>query len=271
MHDYHMHTHYCRHATGGLADYARAAREKGITEICITPHIPLPGFTPGVFNDRVRMDIGEFGSYLEELERTRALFPDMTILSGIEADFIEGREEQLAEFLSRHSFDLVLMSVHFVGGWPDGEWVFDFSLEGRTLARVYSDYFRSARKGIETGLFDCVAHLDLIKQPGRPVLETNAAEVEGILALCMERGMSVEINTSGTRKEIGEAYPSDDIVRLMIEHRVPLIVGSDAHAPSQVGQGFEELFDRFGAAVELLLVRYRGRRMVSGSSPLLAR
>jgi len=64
MRDYHMHSHFCRHAVGGLADYVRAARNKGIREICFTPHIPLPGFRPGFWNDQLRMDEREFDAYL---------------------------------------------------------------------------------------------------------------------------------------------------------------------------------------------------------------
>ncbi len=269
MHDYHMHTRFCRHAAGALEEYARAAQQKGIGEICFTPHIPLPGFRPGFWNDRLRMDESEFPRYLEELERTRSLFPDLTILSGIEADYIPSMEGYLQRFLAAHSFDFVLMSVHFVSAWPGDEWVFDFD-ESRTLPSVYRDYFQEVRRGAETGLFDCAAHLDLIKQPGRPVLEANRDDVEATLDAFARSGMSVEINTSGVRKGIGENYPSDNIVRLMIQRGTPLVTGSDAHDPSHVGLLFEELGPRFGAGLDAVLVRYRARRMLRPGHRALA-
>ena len=89
-------------------------RGAGLDEICFTPHIPLPGFRPGFFNDKLHMDLAEFDAYEEELARTRALFPSLSILSGVEADYIEGRERFVEGFLAAHEFDLVLMSVHFV-------------------------------------------------------------------------------------------------------------------------------------------------------------
>lgn len=88
MIDYNMHSHFCRHAVGGVAEYTRAACRKGIREICFTPHIPLPGFRPGFLNDRLRMDERELDAYRVELEETRAAFPELTILSGVEADSI---------------------------------------------------------------------------------------------------------------------------------------------------------------------------------------
>jgi histidinol-phosphatase (PHP family) len=257
-----MHCHFCRHASGSVAEYARSAIEQGIEEICVTPHIPLPGFRPGFFNGRVRMDLEEFDSYQRELEGARSLFPRLAILSGIEADYIEGMEEYLEGFLSRNPFDLVLLSVHFVREWGESEWVFDFKRNGKPLERVYSEYFHAVRTGVETGLFDCVAHLDLIKQPGFPVLATNRHDVEELLDACRERGMSAEINMSGARKRIAEAYPSGDIVRLMIERGLPLTVGSDAHSPSQVGMGIHDLERRFGEELSSKLVRYRGRTIV---------
>jgi histidinol-phosphatase (PHP family) len=256
MHDYHLHTHYCRHASGSLADYARAAIERGIDEICFTPHIPFPYYRPDFFNDRIRMALGDFPAYLDELERTRALFPGLSILSGIEADFVEGQEPFLEQFLSRHPFDFVLMSVHFVDAWPEDQWVFDFSRVRRTLEGIYDDYLAAVRAGILTGLFDSVAHFDLIKVAGRPLLATHRAQVLEIFALCRKQGMSMEINTSGSRKEIGECYPSLDIARLGAELGVPLTPGSDAHAASQVGFGLDAISD-------LPFVRYRNRRIVA--------
>ena len=64
------------------------------------------------------MDIEEFPRYLEELEQARRAVPGVRILCGVEADYVEGAEEHMEKFLSSHPFDLVLMSVHFVRGWP---------------------------------------------------------------------------------------------------------------------------------------------------------
>jgi histidinol-phosphatase (PHP family) len=254
MHDYHMHSHFCRHATGSLEEYARAAVARGITEICFTPHLPLPGFRPGFFNDRLRMAGEDFPRYLDELERTRTLVPGLTILSGVEADYIEGKEEYIERFLSAHAFDFVLMSVHFIRDWPEDQFVFDYEGDPRPLERIYDDYLAAVRKGVETGLYDSVAHFDLIKKPGAPLLATHRAEVEEIIGSCVTRGMSAEINTSGVRKEIGETYPSPAIVALMARRGLPLTPGSDAHAPSQVGLGLAAMNGR-------KMARYRARRI----------
>lgn len=258
MHDYHIHSHWCRHASGRLDEYAAAAVAAGIDEVCFTPHIPLPGFRPGFFNDRVRMDIGQFADYEQELALTRARFPGLSILGGIEADYIAGMEGFVEGFLSEHELDFVLMSVHFVAGWPGESWAYELPRD-RPLERIYREYLRCVREGIATGLYDSVAHLDLIKQPDAPFLASARDEVDQILGLCRERGMSMEVNTSGARKKIAESYPGPDIVRLALEAGVSLTPGSDAHTPSQLGSGFELLDGAGRRDIAAAMVRYRRR------------
>ncbi len=262
MHDYHVHTHYCRHATGSLEEYARAARGRGLSEICFTPHIPFPVFRPDAWGGKLRMDLAEFPRYLEELERVRAQFPDLTILAGVEADYVEGTEEYLEDFLSRWPLDFVLMSIHFVRRWEEPWWVFDLPTD-RTLERAYDDYLDAMESGIRSGLFDCVAHMDLIKQAGAPLLRSHAARVDQVITLCRDRGMSAEVNVSGMRKAVGESYPSEEIVQRMVDLGLPIVPGADAHEPGQVGQGLQAL-------ERLPLVRYRRRRMVSAGAGLRA-
>jgi histidinol-phosphatase (PHP family) len=258
MHDYHMHSHWCRHASGSLEEYARAAAAAGIDEICFTPHIPMPGYHPHLFGGKMRMELAEFEGYEEELARARAACPSLTILSGIEADYVRGWEAYVERFFAEHSFDVVLMSVHFVAEWPGDAWVFDLPRD-RTIEQIYADYFDAMKEGIATGLYDCVAHLDLVKQPGLPALGPCRDHVEEVIDACRAGGMSIEINTSGLRKPIAEYYPSPEIAALAAERGVRLTPGSDAHAPDQVGLAFDSIF----AARSLLapsLVRYRGRR-----------
>ncbi len=258
MFDYHLHTRLCRHASGTIEEYVETALSRGLEEICFTPHIPLPCLP--VMSGNLRMDAADIDLYFIGVERVKNRYKELKILTGIEADYLEGCEEFLESFLSRYSFDLVLMSIHFIRDWPDGQWVFNFDFPDKSMAEIYGEYFQAIKKGIKTGLFDNVAHLDLIKQPGYPVLDKNREDVEEIIDLCLERDMSMEINTSGRRKEIGEYYPSHDIIRVMIEKGVHLTVGSDAHEPAHVGLFFEDIEELLEGFSHSRLVRYSGRK-----------
>ncbi len=257
-----MHSWLCRHADGKLEEYAESALARGIHEICFTPHMPFPGFRPRCGHDRLRMDIEEFDVFEESLRRVRTRYPGLTILMGLEAEWVDGVEEFLSGFLSEHPFDFVLMSVHFVSAWLEDEWVFGYNPASMSLRRRYREYFGAVSRGIESGLFDGIAHLDLIKQPGRPVLSTNRGDVERVLHQCRDSGMSMEINTSGLRKEVGETYPSSDVISLALETGVPLTIGSDAHLPSHVGFAFDRIKAEYDGKIAAATVRYRRRRMV---------
>jgi len=83
-----------------------------------------------------------------------------------DTDFYDGFEKTVEEFASRYPLDLVLMSVHSLLDWPGENWVFDFVFPGKPLVAIYHEYFQALKRGIRTGLFNAVAPLDLIRQPG---------------------------------------------------------------------------------------------------------
>lgn len=257
MRDYHVHTPFCRHAHGEMSDYIESAIEKGIVEICFTDHIPLPNG----FDSAHRMAIEDMNSYLEEIMRLRDMYSEISILVGIEADYIEGYERYLEEFFSRYPFDLVIMAIHFIKGWPRNSWVFSYSYNDETLPKKYHQYFDAMSKGINTGLFDVVGHLDLIKRPHLQVLESNADDIEKVLDCVHKQDMSVEINTSGLRKSIGETYPGFDIIEKISARGIPMIIGSDSHTPHQIGAKFYDVLKQVSKFKGFKLARYNQRKV----------
>ena len=56
--------------------------------------------------------------------------------------------------------------------------------------------------------------------------------------------MAIEINTSGTLKKISSQFPSDEIVKEIIQRDIPLLLGSDAHRLKNIGYKFEEFLEK---------------------------
>ncbi|WP_457566636.1 histidinol-phosphatase HisJ [Caldithrix abyssi] len=235
--DYHIHTKLCKHATGEMEEYVEQAIEKGFKEIAFTDHIPLPQ----AFDLAHRMELRQIDDYLNSIEKLRVRYPEISILAGIEADFYDGFEDFLDAFLSRHPFEIIILSVHFVRHWPKGNWAFSYYFPDRAIAEIYSDYLQAIMRGIQTGLFNVLGHLDLIKRDNARLLDHNESEVRELLQLAARQQMAVEINTSGLRKEIGEPYPHQTIWPLLAEYQLPVVMGSDAHAPGQVGFDFTNM------------------------------
>ncbi len=252
-----MHTHLCKHASGTMEEYVQQAIKYGCHEIAFTDHIPLPHN----FDLAHRMHQSELDGYFKEIERLRSAYPELRILCGIEADFYDGFELYLERFLSEYPFDLVIMSVHFIKSWPEGNWAFSYDFPDKSLTEIYSDYLEAVLRGIRTGLFDIVGHLDLVKSPEQSLLENNRDQLYKIISEAKTQNMAIEINSSGLRKDINQTYPDLSFLPLIAQAEVPITLGSDAHKPDQVALRFTEITKHLSAFEELKLARFRSREM----------
>lgn len=242
--DYHVHTYRCGHARGISREFVLKAIERGISEIAFTDHIPLY-FLPHPERDpRLAMPEEEFDGYLREVEALREEFAGrIPVRLGLEADYREGQEEVLASWLGRAEWDVVLGSVHWVaGGWIDAPGSAErFQREG--TEGLYDEYYRLLARAARTRLFDVLTHFDLPKKFGnRPANPRDEAEQEAIAA-ARQAGCAVEISSAGLRKPVGEAYPEGRLLAKMAVAGIPVTFSSDAHAPLEVGWGFERTLE----------------------------
>ncbi|MFP4037975.1 MAG: histidinol-phosphatase HisJ family protein [Desulfobacteraceae bacterium] len=261
--DYHLHTPLCKHASGTPALYFEAAVRMGVPEICFTDHCPYPdGYDPAH-----RMTMDQFPTYRRDIEQLQGR-PGPEVLFGIEADYYPGCEDFLEEWLPAQGFDLVIGSVHYIAGWgfdnPEDRHLWD-SVD---VYRTWEAYFELVGKLADTGLFDVVGHLDLLKKfnyrPQEDKLTSMAAKALDRVA---KTGMGLEINTSGLRKPVGEIYPSLSLLALAAERGIPVCFGSDAHRPSEVGAGFDAALDLARKAGYTHYFRIRRRKRTSFPLP----
>lgn len=234
----HSHTPLCKHARGEPGEYAHAALEGGLAGIIFTCHTPLPD---GV-SSNVRMSPDQWPAYIDLIAETAAEFDGRTeVRLGIEMDFIPGFEPWAEKILAEPRLEYVLGSVHpqigfyralyFREDWP----------------AFFETYFRHLAEAAETGLFDTLAHPDLVKNENPEVWRDTA--MESFILKCLDRiaatGTAMELNTSGMNKAIPEMNPGPSILRAMAERGIPVVIGADAHDPHRVG-------DRFPEALRLL-------------------
>ena len=72
--------------------------------------------------------------------------------------------------------------------------------------------------------------------------------MEEILSILIKNGKSLEINTGSFRKGLSEPNPSYDIIKLYYEMGGRQItVGSDAHEPKYLADGFSGVGERLKA------------------------
>ncbi len=235
--DYHMHTHLCHHAEGVPTDLARRAVELGLTEIGVSEHNPMPRDD---FDDW-RMDLSKMDEYLAGLDAARAAFPGLRIRAALEVDFIPGHEAWIRELAARHEWDYFIGSVHYIdGGWDiDNPRKVD-QWRSRDAFAVWSAYFERLTAAAASGLFQIIGHPDLPKKFRFVPTRDCTPLFEGFLEAASERGVAIEINTAGLRKDCREMYPSLGFLKMAAARGVGLTFGSDAHEPGEVGMAFRE-------------------------------
>ena len=242
--DYHIHTSMCRHAEGTARDYVERAVRLGMRAMGFADHLPfLGGWEPRYdLSDDWAMRPDELDDYVTLVQGlAREYAADVRIVLGIEADFIPETLEETAAVLDQYPFEYVIGSVHVVGD----RFGFDHpEMEGRLadygLDRIHLESLDLMRQAAETGLFHVAGHLDHAVKFGVPEdREAAAAAASTALRAVAAAGMTLEVNTGGLRKPFGRPFPAPALLREAHDLGIPLVLGSDAHRPDDVGHGFD--------------------------------
>lgn len=238
--DYHMHTPLCGHAVGAPAEYAQTAVEQGLEEIGFSDHAPFVHMV----DPTITMGMKQLPEYYRMIEDVRAQFSgNLRIKIAIEADFIPGYEAKTKAILEDYPYDYVIGSVHFIKDWgfdnPDERALWD----QHDVNQVYRDYYALLRQCAQSGLYDIMAHTDLVKKFGHKPSEDMTGEIQKTAQVFKECGVAVEINTSGAHKPAREMYPALANLTIFAAAGIPLTFGSDAHDPTHVGRDFKKAFD----------------------------
>lgn len=256
MIDYHNHTILCKHAEGHIGQYVEQAVRKGIKQIAFTDHNPMPDN----FDTAHRMSYHEMDHYAKMIESVRQKFPEIKILFGIEMDHYPGNERENENFLNRYDFDLAIMSVHFMKHWPPGNWVFNYNFPNKSYEDVYRDYLNTILEGAKTGLYDVLGHVDIIRQPGHSMVKMISDEVDSFLSEVHKLNMTIEINSSGFRKQHQDSFPGLDWLDRIKANNINICVGSDSHAPEQVALNFDFVYQKLHQAGFNNIVQFEKRK-----------
>jgi histidinol-phosphatase (PHP family) len=246
--DYHLHlrpdeaeTTFERYfTTENVERYRAAATAAGIEELGVSEH---------VYRFRQSLDLWRHPLWVEnatdDLDAYCEFVRSTSLRLGVECDYVPGAEERTAELLEARDFDYVVGSVHFVGEGDaavdhDG---FDVWEGGGDAEEIWTRYFEGFGRCARSGLFDILAHADLVKVWGRdrPLPEGDLRRFyEPAVEAIVEGGSAVELSTAGLRKPVGELYPARAFAELIVEAGVPFALSSDAHLPEQVGFEYEQ-------------------------------
>ncbi len=233
--DYHIHSLY----SDGRAtpdDYIAPAVAAGLKEIGFSEHIALSKEQLGW-----NMNPENISDYLNHITALRGKTDEILVKTGLEVDFLPGKEKEIELFLNSVDLDYVIGSVHFLGEMTVDEGPEFY--QGKDLDRLFKTYFDQVCNAASSGLFDIMAHCDLIRIYGyKP--STDPEPFYRKLARVMKiSDVAFELNTNGRNRPLADFYPDRKFLHVFREEGVPVCVNSDAHMPRRVGQYFDEAYD----------------------------
>ena len=234
--DCHVHSARCGHGTGSVAEYVECARNRGLSGIAITEHLPLPDDLDPA--REYSMSVADLADYVREVAAETG--DGVRVAVGIEADWLPTRLDYVRDLLASRTWDIVVGSVHFIDSWAFDDPSLVAEWDTRDIDATWERYFDLLIDAACSGLFDVMAHPDLVKKFGhRPASDPQMLYDETARAFA-QAGVAAEVSTAGLRKPVGEIYPGDAFLLALRRNGVPVTMGSDAHAPLEVGYRFDE-------------------------------
>lgn len=249
--DYHMHTAVTVDGKMNEVQACEQALAMGLSEIAFTNHVMLkqPDFL---------MTPESFVQHWQQVQACRQRYPQLTIRLGIEIDYYRGWERRIADTLSSYQdrigsrFDLVIGAIHemndiFFSNQKHAPRLY----EGADLPTLYREYFTLSGEAARCGLFDVLAHPDLIKRYNHELTPPLAFEhyrpaAAAFVEALLDAGVGIDVNMKGMKLKVGEPFPSRDLLALYLDRARArqiepiLTLGSDAHNAADVGANIRE-------------------------------
>ncbi|MCK5247008.1 PHP domain-containing protein, partial [Candidatus Bipolaricaulota bacterium] len=162
--DYHLHTSTSTDAHSSVTEYCARASELGLAEIAITNHMNLR-------TDKWHLTPEVMVEVLAEIQSNQKLYPNLTVRLGIEVDYFDDLHDEIARELPKYAeaigrpLDFIMGSAHEMDGvrFASKKQAHRL-LVGADPIPIYEKFFDLMTGVVTSGLFDIVAHPELIRR-----------------------------------------------------------------------------------------------------------
>ena len=250
-------------------EIAEAAVKKGLKFICFTDHNPR--------NYAVQWG-KEFLSdkhYTQITEVQKKFKGKLEISSGIEIDWTEDHKNIFSEIIKARKFDYVMGSVHMLKDIQGDYYRLNFNFEifykiilNIGIPNVIKEYYHQIRLLANSGLFDGIAHLDVIKTFNKDNNLFNEdsqfyrEEVLKTLDEIKKNDLCIEINTSGLTYGCNAMFPSFWILQEANKRKIPITIGADTHWIERIDANLEEAYELARKAGYKEILKFKNRKSI---------
>jgi len=221
------------------------ASKKGLAEIAVCDHYDVNHVLAG---DNPDIDFRESARQIKAAKEKTKTKTEM--LLGIELGQPHHFPEKSREVLGSADFDFVLCALHNARGDEDFYYVDYVNADIYTLTAMYERYTEELCELANWGDYHALAHITypiryfLLNNIDFPVYKYYDLYIK-LYKIIIQRGIALEVNTSGLRKSIKQPSPSYELLELYKNTGGELVtVGSDAHRPRDIAFGIADVYER---------------------------
>ncbi len=239
--DCHIHSSYSADSKMPPGEACRCASNMGIGVLTFTEHLDYdyPGYEKYFTID--------YEEYFKEIDRLSAAFgKSPLVLKGIEAGIQPHVAEKTALTVRKYNFDLVIGSIHIIGGkdpyisLTDSKSQYNCSSYYENLSKneAYSSYLHEIISMLNTyNEFDVLGHFDYITRyapySDRSMKYSDHQDIfDEIFKKIIKAGKGLEVNSGSYRERNGYPSPAFDL-HILARYRELggeiICFGSDAH------------------------------------------
>ncbi len=243
--DGHVHTKLCHHARGEMEEYVVAAVNRGLRKLIFLEHLEV-----GInYFESTWLTRDDFTFYHKEGNRLQDKYRGIIEIGlGVEVGYNPRFLESIRQLLALHEWDRVGISYHFLetdGGhlnMVSSKQVNIDRLDLYGVDEVIRRYYTDLQDAVEKLPGQVLCHIDAVLRHHPDVIFSpeHYVLIDGLLDAMARKKMALEVNTSGYRTK-KQPYPSSAILQKALARNIPLVAGSDAHRPEDVGRYFDRL------------------------------
>lgn len=269
--NFHTHTYRCGHANGTEKDMIEAAIRLGIEDLGMSCHVPLPHYRkhllkslPAIRGIRslvslmmafikngphMRMPYKQMDEHLQKIEECQDKYKNQIhIYKGFEAEGLTEYFDYYQSLLDTNKVDYLILGHHFHKHCIHNDY---YGRKNLTKKDIYQ-YCNDVEKAMETKMFSYLAHPDLFLFGYQDYGIDMQTVSRRICEKAKECHIPLEINAGGIRKGLekvnGEElylYPNTHFWKIASEVGNDVVLGFDAHDPSDFNEGMYQMMMNF--------------------------
>ena len=245
--DGHVHTNLCNHARGEMEEYVLSALNQGLRKLIFLEHLEV-GVT---YFESTWLTEDDFDFYHKEGKRLQQKYRGkIEIGLGVEVGYNPRFLGQIQEKLALYTWERIGISYHFLEtdsghlNMVSSKQINIDALDQYGVDEVVCRYYNDLREAVEKLPGQVLCHIDAVLRhhPGIRLAPGHYLLIDKLLDAVARKQMALEVNTSGYRTK-EQPYPSLAILQKAVARNIPLVAGSDAHRPEDVGRYFDRLPD----------------------------